>query len=560
MSNNDRKKSPNIELKAVEAKEHYSASGKSNKKSNEDEKEGLIDRKGSGTFVDKIRGKFSFDGSFSGSGSESRKFLNINNSQLVYIKSNPDNIFFNKSNFSFLEIITFILSYAIPCGLALFFIFIGETINIIFISSYNNGEMLNAIGIGTLYINTTGYLLGIGLLGGLDTLCAHSFGAGHLKLVGTYTNVSRVVAVCFFLVICLPLSFFCDIILVSIGQSKVVSELAAQYVKAIIPAIFFGLQFYSSQRYLHAINILLPGMIVTLLTAALQPLWCWIFIDLIDLQLYGAGISLSITQFLNFAIVTLYIYLYNPNPDTNLNITTSSVNIKRVMDFLKYGVPSAILFAANWLGVEVMILLSSYLNYESMVANVCLLNLTTLIFMIPMGISYALTILIGQAIGASNVLAAKYLSVVGLCLGLIFIGITNSFIYLYRHSIPYLYTDNPIIVNKIIDLITIYLYFGLVDTLQVVFNGIIKGLGKQKMTSVIVIIVLYPVNIPMAYMFGFVINYGLLGLWYAQFTSIILLAISYTIILLCLDWEDISKRCVVNMQLVADQIEKYSKK
>jgi len=444
--------------------------------------------------------------------------------------------------------------------LSLFFIFIAETINIIYISSFKSGELVNALGIGTLYINTTGYLMGVGLLGGLDTLCSHSFGAGQFKLVGIYTNISRVVSIAFFVVICLPFAFFSENILLSIGQTPLVTELASKYVLSMIPAIFFALQFYSSQRYLQSVNILLPGMFITIATSVLHLFWAWLFMIYLDLRVYGAGIALCITQFLNLLLISLYIYFYNPNPDTYIKLSSSEISLKRILDFLKLGVPAAILFAANWLGVEVMTLLSSYMNYESLVANVCLLNLTTLIFMIPMGISYALTLLIGQAIGASNTTAAKYLSVIGVGIGLLFIGIANFFIYVYREYIPYLYTDDKKIADLIIELIEIYLYFGFIDTLQIIFNGIIKGLGKQKMTSIIVLIVLYPVNIPMAYMFGFVINYGLIGLWYSQLASIILLAISYVIILLCLDWEDISNRSVINMQLIANQMEKYSKK
>ena len=481
-------------------------------------------------------------------------------SHVIHVKTNKLNMFSNNMTFNFLQIISIILTNAIPSAFALFFIFIGETMNIIIISTYKDGSMLNALGIGTLYINSTGYLMGIGLLGGLDTLCSHSFGAGQFKLVGIYTNISRVVAICFYILICLPLAFFSKSILLSIGQNEVTSQYSSVYVKSMLPAIFFALQFYSSQRYLQSVNILMPGMIITLVTSVLHLFWSWFFIIYVDFEIYGAGLSLSITQFLNLLCISLYIYFYNPNPDTHLEFTCSGISLKRILDFLKLGVPAAILFAANWLGVEVLTLLSSYLNYESLVANVCLLNLTTLIFMIPMGISYALTLLIGQAIGASNVKTARYLSVMGVLIGLMFIGVTNFFIYNFRESIPYLYTDNPLIAAKIIDLIEIYLYFGLIDTLQIILNGIIKGLGKQKMTSIIVLIVLYPVNIPMAYMFGFVINYGLIGLWYSQLTAIILLAISYMIILLCLDWDDISNRSVINMQLIADQIEKYEKK
>ena len=87
----------------------------------------------------------------------------------------------------------------------------------------------------------------------------------------------------------------------------------------------------------------------------------------------------------------------------------------------------------------------------------------------------------------------------------------------------------------------------------------IKGLGKQRIASIIAILILYPINIPLAYTLTFTVNYGLSGLWYSQLISVILLSIGYFIIIICLDWKHVAKRALENLNETKIEINKYSK-
>ena len=66
---------------------------------------------------------------------------------------------------------------------------------------------------GSLYINTTGFFLGLGLLGGVDTLCSQAYGARSYYLMGLYANISRIVLLGFYIFVCLPFILFSSQIL-----------------------------------------------------------------------------------------------------------------------------------------------------------------------------------------------------------------------------------------------------------------------------------------------------------------------------------------------------------
>jgi MATE family multidrug resistance protein len=435
---------------------------------------------------------------------------------------------------------------AIPSTFGLLFIFIAETINIIFIGRYNQPNLISGIGIGTLYVNATGYVLGAGLIGGLDTLCSQTFGAKKYKLMGIYANIARFIVLIFFLVICIPSIIFSSTILNMLGQFSEVSDIASDFSYSMIPSLFFALQYNTSLRYLQAMKIFTPGMYITLATALLHPLWCYIFIIFFDWGVVGAGISMGLTQFFNWILVTIYIHLKNPCPESYFYWDAEVFQMPLILDYLKKGVPAAILFAADWLGFEVLTLMASYLSPLDLAANVCLLNFITLIFMIPMGLSFATTTLVGNSIGEQKPEIAKLYTKGALCFGLGMISITTMLVIIYRNSIPYVYTSEPEIANLVSGLLGIYVCFSLVDCTQIILHGAIKGLGKQKIASAICLVILYPVNIPLAYCFAFVWGFGLNGLWYSQLCSVFLLAISYILIVTLVDWNEVSKQAVAH--------------
>jgi MATE family multidrug resistance protein len=294
-------------------------------------------------------------------------------------------------------------------------------------------------------------------------------------------------------------------------------------------------------------NIFSPGMYTTFFTVILHPLWCYIFIDVFDYDVAGAGIAMSITQLLNYIIISFYIYYVNPYPESNLPFTLDVFEGEYILKFLKKAIPAAVLFAADWLGFEILTLMSSYLSAVDLAANICLFNYITNIFMISMGLSFACSTLVGNSIGANNVNKAKKYTWAGLICGVCIIGTTTLFTLIFRESIPYVYTSEKEIADKVLELLGIYVCFSIIDAVQVVLNGVIKGLGKQKIASIICLTILYPINIPLAYILAFTYNLGLIGLWYSQLVSIILLAVANGLITLNCDWNKIAMDVDLNI-------------
>ena len=435
-----------------------------------------------------------------------------------------------KLEHTYFEIAKNLLSSSLPATCGLLFIFITETINIMIIGKLNLPVLIAAIGLGTLYVNATGYIPGIGLLGGIDTLCSQAFGQKNYVMIGNYASIGRASVTLFFIFVSVPMNFLSYYILMFIGIEEEISIFASHFCHAMSASVFLNLQFQTSLRYLNSMNIFFPGMVITLFTAILHPIWCYLLVNTLELGIVGAGLSIGVTQLLNLIIVSLFIHIKNPCPESYFYVSDYTLKLKPVFNYLKKAVPAAIMYSADWIGFEILTFMASFLGQVPLAANVCLFNFITIIFMLQIGLAMATTTLVGNSVGAENHRNVTKYSVTSIVIGACLMMITTTLVLVFRADIPGLYTDETKVKDLFYKLLGIYVIFSIPDSVQMILHGIIKGLGKQKWASVACLIILYPINISFAYFLAFYLQIGVMGLWYSQMTAVLLLVIVYCII------------------------------
>lgn len=440
---------------------------------------------------------------------------------------------------SVIKLVMNLVISSLPATFGLLFVFVTETINIMVIGRLNNSTLIAAIGLGTLFVNATGYIPGAGLLGGIDTLCSQAYGMKNYKMVGNFTSIGRLSCILFFVLISVPSNFLSYYIMILIGVEHEISIEASHFCHAMSISVFFALQFNTSLRYLQSMNIFFPGAVITLITASIHPFWSTTLVYKYELGVIGAALALGITQFLNFLFVSIYIHISNPCPESYFYFSHQSLKIRNIWRYLVKAIPAAILFSADWIGFEILTFMSSFLGSDQLAANVCQFNFISVIFMIHLGLSIATTTLVGNSIGAEHKKKVMEYAYSSLGLGIVLMIISTSLVIFFRSYIPGMYTTEENVGNMFYKLLGIYVVFAVPDSIQIILHGIIKGLGKQKWASICCLVILYPFNILFAYYLGFNQGLGLIGLWYSQMTSVFLLVISYVVIFVTTDLDEV---------------------
>lgn len=146
-------------------------------------------------------------------------------------------------------------------------------------------------------------------------------------------------------------------------------------------------------------------------------------------------------------------------------------------------------------------------------ANQIALNYAGLSFMVPLGLSYALTVRIGNARGERNPMALHQRAVGGLYLTAIIMALAALFVLVFARFIVGLYTNNAAITPIAVNILFIIGIFQLVDGVQVCASGILRGLQDTKMPMFYALLGYWIIGFPCGLLLAYPLGYGIYGLW-----------------------------------------------
>jgi MATE family multidrug resistance protein len=124
------------------------------------------------------------------------------------------------------------------------------------------------------------------------------------------------------------------------------------------------------------------------------------------------------------------------------------------------------------------------------------LNFSALTFMLPMGLSAAITIRVGQALGARDAGAARFIAWTGVGLGLIFAALAIVPIILLRHQVALVYSGDAAVQALAGNLLLFAAFWQLFDATQVCAIGALRGYKVTLMPMLLMLAAFWAVGIP----------------------------------------------------------------
>ena len=174
----------------------------------------------------------------------------------------------------------------------------------------------------------------------------------------------------------------------------------------------------------------------------------------------------------------------------------------------------AIFTAAIWL--------SGLLGKNPQAANQIALNLSSMTFMVAMGLSVASMIRVGNQKGIQNFKELRRIAFSIFLLGFLFALFFAILFFLFHKSLPKIYVDLDDVVNLEDNLEVMAIasklllaaaFFQITDSLQVVVLGALRGLQDVKIPTVLTFVSYWIVGFPVSYFLGKEAMYGSFGIW-----------------------------------------------
>ena len=390
----------------------------------------------------------------------------------------------------------------------------------------------SAVAIGAVSLGSVLFfavaIFGAGLLLGLDTLVSHSYGAGdiedcHHSLVhGIYISFALTPLLMGLIWLCIPL-------LRSSGIQPAVLREAIPYLKATTWSTLPLLLFFAFRRYLQGMNLVKPVMFALVSANLVNLVGNWMLVyghlGAPAMGVVGSGWATCISRIYMALLLLGYILYFEYRYKTGLLQTSLQPNPQRVMRLLGLGLPAAMQLALEVGVFAVATALIAKLDPVSLAAHQIALNSASLTYMVPLGISSAAAVRVGQALGRHDSHAASLSGWTALLLGAAFMSCSAAAFLLVPRYIVRMYTPNAAVIQMGITLLAVAAFFQLFDGLQVVATGALRGAGDTRTPMLCTLAAYWVLGLPLGYYLCFRWSWGAAGLWIGLCIALILIGI-----------------------------------
>lgn len=418
-----------------------------------------------------------------------------------------------------------------------------------FIGLLNDIDKTGAIGLAISWFNIAAYSIILGCCSTIDTLVSQSYGNKNYKQCGTHYFRGCITV----FLISFPLTFFIYFgwfFLEFFGVEARVALLAGDYLKLLIPNLFIIGQLELIKKFLNAQCIVTPTTIVTIITTCLHPIWCYLCIfKLFNGSFLGAAIAKNITTTLSLLLLILYVKCSKSCKETCVfdkkEIVASS---KEWSSFICLGLASTLMLGFDWFAYEAMNMIAGNIGSVGLSANVALTNINMLIFQIPTGIGVSAGAMVGNSIGAQNIVAAKkYIKTAIFLSSIIMFSLLGILLACRKYVAFYFFpSKGSQDVIKLFEVVIFILAASEVfDMTQGTLSRILVGMRKQVAATIAIIISYYLIMLPTAFYLVFMLKMDLIGLWIANMLAAASLAFIYVVIVCRANWNEIVQEALM---------------
>eukprot|EP00056_Hartaetosiga_gracilis_P005452 m.84816 g.84816 ORF g.84816 m.84816 type:complete len:488 (-) comp12171_c0_seq1:285-1748(-) len=271
------------------------------------------------------------------------------------------------------------------------------------------------------------------------------------------------------------------------------------------------------QKYLQTQNIVLPVFVIGIIVNVFNVIACEIFISRLQLGLVGTALTQNLVAAFSVLCTVMYIYFSKCYVKTWAGFSKQA--FLHWDQFLRLGIPGMFMLCIEWWSFEICQFLAGLFGEVQLATQILQLNIAALAFMIPLGISVAANIRVGNQLGANQPHAAKRSSKIAFVVVVITVTATSLLLLLLRNALPHLFTSDPDVIERMSALVYLLCIFVFFDHTQAVSAGILRGCGLQYAGAVYNVVGFYLIGAPVLYVTAFQYDLEIVGLWSGLITA-----------------------------------------
>ena len=380
---------------------------------------------------------------------------------------------------------------------------------------------LSAASLAQILYNTFAFGLG-GVLLGLDTTVPQAHGAGDLQAAHRWL-FQGIVLVAGLSVLLMGLSYLTPLGLRHLHTDPRVLAAAIPTIHALGWGTFPLLLYFALRRHLQAFNHV--GLIAaTLVSANLVNIgfdWLFIFdhplLHWHGMGVVGSGVATSLARvYQALCLIVAMVYVDRRNGYGLLKVPLAQSlrpHVASLRRLLVLGLPSGATILIEILIFAVVTAIIATLGPVPLAGHELALNRVSFTFMIPLGISAAASVRVGQAVGRGSIAEARAAGWAAIAFGAGFMLLSAAAYLAFPRGIAGIFTYDQTVIAATIPLLFMGALFQFCDGLQVTAIGALRGAGDTLSGLITHLCTYWLLGLPLGLYLCFRRHMGARGLW-----------------------------------------------
>ena len=386
---------------------------------------------------------------------------------------------------------------------------VGMAVTDILMAGRLGGLELAAVGLGAslwmpIMLGCTGLMMAV------SPMVARARGAGQVDRIAAVLNSALWLALGLAL-LATPAAHEVNRLLAWVGVDPQVQDLAGRYVQTLAWAMP-ALCLYLPLRFLcEGLGDTRPIMFIQIVALLVNGVgnYALMFghLGFPRLGAIGAAWSTVTVLWLDLALVMLYLHRSG-----RLRLSRR-FDFKAQLELVKIGLPIAGATLLETGLFSAVALLMGRISTLAVAAHQVALNFAALTFMVPLGLSMAVTVRVGHSVGAGRLPEARARGFAGIVVTGMVMAFAAAAIWTFAADIARFYSIDPDVVNLATQLLMVAALFQVSDGIQVGALGALRGLHDTFRPMLITLVAYWLVGLPSAYWLAFRTTLGAVGLW-----------------------------------------------
>lgn len=395
-----------------------------------------------------------------------------------------------------------------------------QTTDVVMLGWYGVEELAGTVLATQVYFLVL--LIGSGFASAVMPLVAKTYASGDGVAMRQTVRTGAWIALLYALFALIPFIFL-EPILLALGQKPELAAVAGEFMSIAQWGIIPGSLAFVLRSVFSAVARPRVVLLAVLSGAYLNGFLNYLLIfgewGFPEMGVRGCAIASVAATCLMLVIYVAYIFSIKELRDLRLFHRIHLVDFPDLREVFQLGWPISLYMLAEVGMFTVSALLIGAFGTLALATHGIVLQIVTIFFMIPMGLSNAATVRAASFWGAgqSQELVRATMSALVIALA---VGVIVTLLYLAFPSvmIPWFLSKDETRVDEIIKmgtwLLVIAAFFQVVDSVQLVTAALLRGLKDTRVPMVYAILSFWVVGIPSGYLLAFRYGYGPAGVWW----------------------------------------------